>query len=71
MMTFDLFLAHGALGIFDELVFLAVAVAFVGMMISSWVRARSLEDDAPETPAPVDLVLSQESAADAPSVRLE
>lgn len=70
-MTFDLFLAHGALGIFDELVFLAVAVVFVGMMISSWVRARGMEDNALETPAPADVLLPQEPTTDAPSVRLE
>ncbi len=47
-------LAHGALGVFDELIYLAIAVVFVGFMVVSWLRARnqSAEDDDqnPHTP---------------------
>ncbi|MBE2181958.1 MAG: hypothetical protein IAE89_00915 [Anaerolineae bacterium] len=34
-------LAHGALGIFDELIFIAVALIFISMMAYAWWRSRS------------------------------
>ena len=48
-------LAHGALGVFDEIIYLAIAVLFVGFMIVSWLRARNqtLEDEE-ETPQQSD-----------------
>jgi hypothetical protein len=33
--------AHGALGPWDEIIFVAVAVVFVAMMAISWLRSRS------------------------------
>jgi hypothetical protein len=45
-------LAHGALGSWDELIFLGVAVIFMVMMGVSWVRSRNMEpefDDPPES----------------------
>lgn len=33
-------LAHGALGWYDELVFLGVVIIFLGMMFVSWFRSR-------------------------------
>ncbi len=55
-------LAHGALGEWDELVFLSIAAIFLVMMGISWVRSRVSTpeelDDAPEettetsTPSP-------------------
>ncbi len=41
-MTF--FLAHGSLGVFDELIWLTVAAAFLGMMVYAYIRSRALED---------------------------
>jgi hypothetical protein len=38
-------LAHGALGAFDELIFLAVAVVFLAMMGVSWFRSRDFEPE--------------------------
>ncbi|MEO0561823.1 MAG: hypothetical protein AAF125_06905 [Chloroflexota bacterium] len=53
------FLAHGALGPYDELIYLGVAVIFVVMMIVSWFQTRMTEYDddiAGETPvAPDDI----------------
>ena len=49
----DLFIiAHGALGAADEIIFLGIAVIFIGMMGVTWVRSQNidLEDDEPETP---------------------
>ncbi len=43
-------LAHGALGPFDEIIFVCVAIIFVVMMGISWVRSQGLpelEDDEP------------------------
>ncbi len=38
-------LAHGALGNFDELIFIGVAVVFLGMMGLSWWRSREFEPE--------------------------
>lgn len=38
-------LAHGALGAFDEIIFVSVAVVFVGMMAFSWFRSQQLTDE--------------------------
>ena len=40
-MRFPPLLAHGALGNWDELIFLGVAIAFVILMAASWLRARA------------------------------
>ena len=60
-MTFTPLLAHGALGPWDELIFLSVFVIFIVIMGISWVRSRALGDDdldeetvAPETPETED-----------------
>jgi hypothetical protein len=37
-------LAHGALGVFDELIAVTVAVGFFGMMIYAYIRSRALDD---------------------------
>ena len=47
-------LAHGALGPYDELIFLGVAVIFLVMMGISWVKSRSAQpplDSADAEPA--------------------
>ncbi len=49
----DLFIiAHGALGAADEIIFLGIAVIFIGMMGVTWVRSQNIdmEDDEPENP---------------------
>lgn len=38
-------LAHGALGAFDEIVFLGVAVVFLAMMGLSWARSQELPEE--------------------------
>jgi hypothetical protein len=38
-------LAHGALGWADELIFLGVIVAFLGMMGVAWFRSRNMDYD--------------------------
>jgi hypothetical protein len=50
-----IFPAHGALGGWDEIIFLAVVVVFVVMMAVSWLRGQSTQEsvdpdqaDAPE-----------------------
>ncbi len=45
-------LAHGALGPFDEIIFVSIAVIFVVMMGISWARSQGLpelEDEETET----------------------
>lgn len=44
------FTAHGALGIWDEVIFASVAAVFMVMMGLSWVRSRSLEPDFEDDP---------------------
>lgn len=38
-------LAHGALGIWDEVIFLSIAAVFLVFMGISWVRSRTMEPD--------------------------
>jgi hypothetical protein len=47
-------LAHGALGIWDEAIFISIASIFLVMMAISWVRSRVAEPDELESvdPAP-------------------
>jgi hypothetical protein len=47
---FDLMIiAHGALGPWDEIIFLGVVAIFVGMMGMSWIRSRNTEPEFDET----------------------
>ncbi len=52
-MNLPIILAHGALGGWDELIFLGVAAIFLTMMGISWVRSRNntLPIEQPETPS--------------------
>ncbi len=34
-------LAHGALGNFDEILFIAVGIVFVALMVFAWMRSRN------------------------------
>ncbi|MBL8162197.1 MAG: hypothetical protein JNJ61_09455 [Anaerolineae bacterium] len=48
-MSVPVILAHGALGIWDEVIFLSLAAIFLVMMGISWFRSRAAtpEDDIP------------------------
>ncbi len=48
-MPFPIIVAHGALGYWDEVIFVSVAIVFVVMMANSWLRSR--DEPADETPA--------------------
>ncbi len=41
-------LAHGALGPFDEIIFLSIAAVFLAMMGISWLRSQQLPDEESE-----------------------
>ena len=43
-------LAHGALGPFDEIIFLCIAAVFLAMMGISWLRSQELPDEDAEAP---------------------
>jgi hypothetical protein len=51
-MKIPIILAHGALGGFDEVIFIGVAIVFIVMMGASWIKSRSMEplldEDEPE-----------------------
>ncbi|MBC8100004.1 MAG: hypothetical protein H7Y11_11225 [Armatimonadetes bacterium] len=52
-----IFLAHGLLGQWDELIFLGVGVLFFAMMGFSFIRSRDdddLDDDNPEADLPAE-----------------
>lgn len=52
-MPIPIFMAHGSLGNFDELIFLGVAVVFLVMMGISWLKSQQQVDQEPqEAPAP-------------------
>lgn len=57
-------LAHGALGPFDEIIFIGIAVIFLGMMGLSWLRSQELGDEELETGEPA-------AAADAEHFELD
>lgn len=48
----QLFLAHGQLGIWDELIFLGITVVFALIMLFSWLRSRQLPDEDAEEETP-------------------
>jgi hypothetical protein len=45
-------LAHGALGSWDEVIFLSIGAIFLVMMGISWLRSRSEDPDELDAPAP-------------------
>lgn len=51
-MSIPVILAHGALGPFDEIIFLGVGFIFLGMMGLSWLRSRNeiLEEEQENAP---------------------
>lgn len=57
-MFIPIILAHGALGPWDELIFLGVAAIFLTMMGISWVRSRTdnptIEQTDDSNPAPAE-----------------
>jgi uncharacterized protein YpmS len=50
-MNMPIILAHGALGIWDEVVFILIGLIFLGMMLISWFRSRMSEPLLEEPPA--------------------
>ena len=36
-------LAHGALGYFDEVIFIGIIAIFIGMVVFAWFRSRSMD----------------------------
>lgn len=49
------FLAHGALGYWDEVIFIGIVIIFIGFMGSSWIKSRNealYGEDETDTPAP-------------------
>ena len=57
-------LAHGALGPFDEIIFLGVGAIFLVMIGMSWLKSRNLPPDFDETQAPVEAASSEPTAPD-------
>ncbi len=64
-------LAHGALGWADELIFLGVIIAFLGMMGVAWFRSRGMDYDSadlmPDNPPPQENKTADAGAADSDS----
>jgi hypothetical protein len=57
-------LAHGALGPFDEIIFLGVGVIFLVMIGISWLKSRNLPPQFDESQAPVETSPSEQTAPD-------
>jgi hypothetical protein len=52
-MPFPVIIAHGALGYWDEVIFISVVIVFLVMMANSWLRSRDeLPEDTPAAPPP-------------------
>ncbi len=47
-MHIPVILAHGALGAFDEMIFLGIAIVFLGLMGVSWLKSRNMPDELEE-----------------------
>jgi hypothetical protein len=47
-MPLPVIVAHGALGYWDEVIFVSVAIVFIVMMANSWMRSR--DEPADEAP---------------------
>ena len=61
----DVFIiAHGALGAADEIIFLGIAVIFIGMMGVTWVRSQSIELEAEEPEQPAKPKASRKKPSD-------
>lgn len=45
-------LAHGALGIWDEVIFISVGILFLVFMVISWVRSRAIPHNITDTSHP-------------------
>ncbi len=52
MMPIPFFLAHGALGPWDEIIFLGVIVVFLMFMGRSWLQSTRTEADPEDQPNP-------------------
>ena len=57
-------IAHGALGWYDELIFLGIAVIFLSMMVVSWFQSRMTEydDDKGVESTPVTTTIEREQS---------
>lgn len=68
-------LAHGALGAWDEIIFIGVIVIFLVLMGVSWFRSRALQPDFDEPPAvgsrPAPMNSSEQTADDPDRFELE
>lgn len=53
-------LAHGALGWFDELIFLGIIVIFLGMVVFAWFRSRGENFSEADLMPPVEKETSEE-----------
>lgn len=62
-MPIPIFMAHGSLGNFDELIFLGVAVIFLVMMGISWLKSQQQVDQEPQE-APAQETSPQTDAPD-------
>ena len=51
-MNIPIFLAHGALGAFDEVIFLGIITLFVIMMGISWIVSRNSQPTLDSEPTP-------------------
>ena len=59
-MHIPIILAHGALGAFDEMIFLGIAIVFLGLMGVSWFKSRNIPDELEEE-KPADTTPEPES----------
>ncbi len=72
-MYIPIILAHGALGEWDEIIFLSVAAIFVAMMGISWVRSRNAAPptDTPQPPETPESKAEPTPETDGDRFRLE
>lgn len=54
MVSFPFILAHGSLGAWDEMIFLAIGAIFFGVMFISWWRSRGDDFEASDLRPQID-----------------
>jgi hypothetical protein len=70
-MYIPIILAHGALGLWDELIFLGVAAIFLTMMGISWLRNRNAAPPLDTPPPSRDVDAPRDTIPDSDRFRLE
>ncbi len=66
-----IYLAHGALGVWDEVIFLSIAAIFLIVMAVAWVKSRNTDLDPEDSEVPNTEAPQPQSAAPSERFKLD